>query len=67
MTPDSARPGPGSQLHAGLTRILSLAMIAIGVALVTRLIVAAVLIGLLFIAAGVGRLYVSARTRRDRG
>jgi hypothetical protein len=66
MTPDSARPGRGSQLHAGLTQILSIAMIVIGVALVARLIIQGIVIGLLFVAAGVGRLYVSARTRRDR-
>jgi uncharacterized membrane protein HdeD (DUF308 family) len=67
MTPDSARPGRGSQLHTGLTQVLSIAMIVIGVALAARLIIQGVVIGILFVAAGVGRLYVSARTRRDRG
>jgi hypothetical protein len=40
-------------------------MIVIGVALGTRLSIQGILVGLLFIAAGAGRLYVSARTRRD--
>ncbi|HEY5198555.1 MAG TPA: hypothetical protein VIJ51_16155 [Solirubrobacteraceae bacterium] len=67
MTPDSARPGRGSQLHAGLTRILSVAMILIGVALVGRLSAQGIVVGLLFVVAGVGRLYVSARLRRGGG
>jgi len=66
MTSDRARPGRGSQLHARLTQILSLAMIVIGVALIARLIVKGVILGLLFLAAGVGRLFVSARLRRTR-
>jgi hypothetical protein len=48
------------------TRVLSLAMIAIGVALIVRTIVSGggavavgILLGLLFVAAGVGRLYLS--------
>ena len=67
MTPDRARPGSGRQLHARLTQILSLAMIVIGLALGARLSIQGILVGLLFVAAGTGRLYVSARTRRDRG
>jgi uncharacterized membrane protein HdeD (DUF308 family) len=66
MTPDRARAGRGSQLHSGLTKILSVAMIVIGVALAARLVVQGIVIGMLFVAAGVGRLYVSTRTRRDR-
>jgi hypothetical protein len=66
MTPNRARPGRGSQLHAGLTQILSLVMIVIGVALVARLNLQGAILGLLFIAAGTGRLYVSARMRRAR-
>jgi hypothetical protein len=66
MTPNSARPGHGSQLHAGLTQVLSVAMIVIGVALGARLSVQGIVLGLLFVAAGVGRLYVSARLRRGR-
>jgi hypothetical protein len=48
------------------TRVLSLVMIAIGVALIVRTIVAGggaaafgILIGVLFVAAGAGRLYLS--------
>jgi hypothetical protein len=41
-------------------------MIVIGVALVARLSVQGAVLGLLFVAAGVGRLYVSARLRRAR-
>jgi hypothetical protein len=41
-------------------------MIVIGVALVTRLSVQAGVLGLLFVVAGTGRLYVSARLRRAR-
>jgi len=66
MTPDSARPGRGSQLHARLTQLFSVVMIGIGVALVVRLSVQAVILGLLFVAAGAGRLFVSARLRRTR-
>ena len=66
MTPDSARPGRGSQLHAGLTQILSVAMVVIGVALAARLSVQGIILGLLFAAAGVGRLFVSSRLRRPR-
>ncbi|MCW3065890.1 MAG: hypothetical protein JWN32_3062 [Solirubrobacterales bacterium] len=47
------------------TRLLSLAMIAVGVALIVRTIVAGggavalgVLLGVLFVAAGLGRLYL---------
>jgi hypothetical protein len=39
-------------------------MILIGVALAVRLSVQGIALGLLFVAAGVGRLYVSARMRR---
>jgi hypothetical protein len=41
-------------------------MIVIGVALIARLSVQGVILGLLFVAAGVGRLFVSARLRRTR-
>jgi len=66
MTPDSARPGRGSQLHTRLTQILSVAMILIGLALMARLSVQGIILGLLFVAAGAGRLFVSARLRRAR-
>jgi hypothetical protein len=54
---------PGSR--RAVTRFLSLAMVAIGVALIVRTIVAGggavatgILVGVLFVAAGVGRLYL---------
>ncbi|MBS1870744.1 MAG: hypothetical protein JSS99_13900 [Actinobacteria bacterium] len=63
-------PDPG-QLHRGTTRLLSLAMIAIGVALVVRTLAAGgggaaigVVLGVLFVAAGGARLYLQSRQRR---
>jgi len=54
---------PGSR--RAVTRLFSLAMVAIGIALIVRTIVAGggavatgILIGVLFIAAGIGRLYL---------
>jgi hypothetical protein len=54
---------PGSR--ASVTRLFSLAMVAIGIALIVRTIIAGggavatgILIGVLFIAAGLGRLYL---------
>jgi hypothetical protein len=41
-------------------------MIVIGIALAARLSVQGVVLGLLFVAAGVGRLFVTARLRRAR-
>ena len=56
------------QLHHRSVHLLSLAMIAIGVALVVRTIAAGggplavgVLLGLLFVAAGAARLYLQGR------
>jgi multisubunit Na+/H+ antiporter MnhB subunit len=63
-------PGP-PQLHRSATRLLSLAMIAIGVALVARTLAAGggglalgVVLGVLFVAAGGARLYLQARQGR---
>ncbi len=53
-------------MHARLTQVLSLAMIVIGVALIARLSLAGAILGLLFVAAGGGRLFVAARLRRTR-
>jgi len=60
------------QLHRSSTRLLSLAMIAIGVALVVRTLVAGLrggiavglVLGVLFVAAGGARLYLQARQGR---
>jgi hypothetical protein len=56
------------QLRATSTRVMSVAMIVIGLALVVRTVVAGggaaavgVILGVLFIAAGAGRLYVQLR------
>jgi hypothetical protein len=63
----------GRGLHRSTTVVLSLAMIAIGVALVAQAvgghgagITGRLLLGVLFLAAGVGRLYLeSRRSRRE--
>jgi len=59
-------------LHRATTRILSLAMVAIGLALVVRTLAAGgsglalgIVLGVLFVAAGGARLYLQAR--QDRG
>jgi hypothetical protein len=59
------------QLHGSATRLLSIAMIAIGVALVVRTLVAGggglaigIVLGVLFVAAGGARLYLQARQGR---
>jgi len=60
------------QLHRRATRLLSLAMIALGVALLVRTLALGggalaigVVLGLLFVAAGAARLYLQAREGRD--
>jgi hypothetical protein len=64
-----SRPG---QVQRSSTRIFSIAMILIGAAIVVRTVAAGggvaatgVLLGALFIAAGLGRLYLASRTRTD--
>jgi multisubunit Na+/H+ antiporter MnhB subunit len=59
------------QLHRSTTRALSFAMVAIGVALVVRTLVAGggglalgLVLGVLFVAAGGARIYLQARERR---
>jgi hypothetical protein len=56
------------QLQRGSTRVMSIAMILIGIALLVRTLIAGggaatlgVLLGVLFIAAGAGRLYLQIR------
>jgi multisubunit Na+/H+ antiporter MnhB subunit len=58
----------GRQLHRTSTRVLSIAMILIGIALLVRTLLAGggaiatgVILGALFIAAGAGRLYLQSR------
>jgi multisubunit Na+/H+ antiporter MnhB subunit len=64
-------PAP-RQLHRSATRVLSFAMIAIGVALVARTLAAGggglalgIVLGVLFVAAGGARLFL--QTRQERG
>lgn len=56
------------QLHSTSTRIMSVLMIVIGIALVVRTLIAGggalatgILLGVLFVAAGTGRLYLQLR------
>jgi hypothetical protein len=62
----------GRQAHRAGTLVLSLAMVAIGVTLAAEaigeggIISARLLLGLLFLAGGSGRLYIE-KLRRDRG
>jgi hypothetical protein len=53
-------------VHDGATRVLSVAMIVLGVLLVVRGAVLAAIVGVAMVAAGVGRLWVTARLRRGR-
>lgn len=60
------------QLHRSSTRLLSLVMLAIGVALIVRTLAAGggglavgLVLGVLFVAAGAARLYLQARQGRD--
>ncbi len=63
----------GRQVHRAGTTVLSLAMVAIGVTLMVEAVVGSVggvvsirlLLGVLFVAAGAGRLYI--QTRRGSG
>ena len=59
---------PRSPAHRTATRALSIAMIAIGIALVVRTLAAGggalatgLVLGVLFLAAGAGRLYLQSR------
>lgn len=60
-------PAP-RELHRGATRLLSVAMVVLGIALLVLTIArgggpvsAGVLLGVLFIAAGAGRFYVASK------
>jgi multisubunit Na+/H+ antiporter MnhB subunit len=59
---------PGRQIHRTSTRVLSITMIVIGIALLVRTLLAGggaiatgVILGLLFVAAGAARLYLQFR------
>jgi Flp pilus assembly protein TadB len=64
--PRRPRPGLGAEVHDRATQVLSAAMVVIGVLLAAQLTLLSVLLGVLFLAAGAGRLYVGARMRRRR-
>jgi hypothetical protein len=58
----------GRQLHNSSTRVLSITMIVIGIALIVRTLVAGggaiatgIVLGVLFVLAGLGRLYLQLR------
>jgi len=58
----------GRQLHSSSTRVLSIVMIVIGIALIARTLVAGggalatgIVLGVLFVLAGVARLYLQLR------
>ncbi len=64
----------GRQAHNAATRVLLLLMAAIGVALIVQaadergsVLSPRLLLGILFIVAGVGRLYLQARRGRESG
>jgi len=61
------RPGRAAVVHARGTQVLSSAMLVIGVALIAQLSLLSVVLGVLFLAAGAGRLYVGTRLRVRRG
>jgi hypothetical protein len=63
----------GRGLHRGSTLLLSVAMVAIGLAVVVQslaesasALAARLLIGILLTAAGVGRIYIEVRRGRER-
>jgi hypothetical protein len=58
----------GRQVRSSSTRVLSIAMIVIGIALIVRTLAAGggavatgIVLGVLFVAAGLGRLYLQLR------
>jgi hypothetical protein len=60
-------------LHRGTTGLLSVALVLLGIAMIIRTLAAGggalafgLLIGVLFVAAGLGRLYVNAKLARGR-
>jgi hypothetical protein len=55
--------GAAARLHARATQVLSLAMVVIGVALIARLATLSLILGILFLAAGAGRLYLGSSLR----
>jgi hypothetical protein len=62
----SSPQGRGRAAYDGATRVLSAAMIVLGVLLIVRGAVLAVVVGVAMIAAGLGRLWIVAQQRRRR-
>jgi hypothetical protein len=60
------RDDVGRAAYNGATRVLAVAMIAIGALLVLRGAVLGVVLGVGLVAAGAGRLWILARLRRPR-
>jgi hypothetical protein len=58
--------GRGRAVHDGATRVLSTAMIVLGVLLIARGALLAIILGAAMIGAGIGRLWIVARLRRER-
>ena len=63
-------PGRGSErgrsVHDGITRVLSAAMIVLGVLLALRGAALAVVLGVAMVGAGIGRLWIVAQRRPPR-
>ncbi len=66
MTRRPSPQGRGRAVHDGVTRVLSAAMIVLGVLLIARGALLAVVLGFAMVAAGAGRLWVVAQQRRRR-
>jgi hypothetical protein len=60
------RSGRGRSVHDGATRVLSVAMIALGVLLALRGAALAIVLGVAMVGAGLGRLWVVAQRRPPR-
>jgi hypothetical protein len=54
----------GRAVHDGVTRVLSAAMIVLGILLALRGAVLAIALGIALVCAGAGRLWVTAQQRR---
>ncbi len=62
----------GRDLHAGITRVMSAALVLLGVAIIVRTLASGggalaigLVLGVLFVVAGVGRLWVAGLGKRE--
>ena len=62
----SSPQGPGRSVHDGATRFLSAVMSVLGVLLIFRGALLAMVVGVAMIGAGAGRLWIVAQQRRRR-